>query len=48
MSSSLDILKLLAGLGIFLFGMLLIGESVKALSGPAFRRISRQLKKESA
>lgn len=45
MSSSLDILKLLAGLGIFLFGMLLIGESVKALSGRAFRRISRQVKK---
>lgn len=42
MSSSLDIWKLLAGLGIFLFGMLLIEESVKALSGRAFRRIIRQ------
>ena len=41
MSSNLDIWKLLAGLGIFLFGMLLIEESVKALSGRAFRRIIR-------
>jgi phosphate:Na+ symporter len=32
----------LAGLGIFLFGMLLIEESVRALSGRAFRRIIRQ------
>jgi phosphate:Na+ symporter len=37
----LDFWKLLAGLGIFLFGMLLIEESVKALSGRAFRRIIR-------
>jgi phosphate:Na+ symporter len=42
MSASLDIWKLLAGLGIFLFGMLLIEESVKALSGRTFRRIIRQ------
>jgi phosphate:Na+ symporter len=41
MSFSLDIWKLLAGLGIFLFGMLLIEESVKALSGRTFRRIIR-------
>jgi two-component system response regulator HydG len=41
MASSLDIWKLLAGLGIFLYGMLLIEESVKALSGRAFRRIIR-------
>ena len=41
MSSSLDFWKLLAGLGIFLFGMLLIEESVKALSGRTFRRIIR-------
>ena len=41
MSSSLDIWKLLAGLGVFLFGMLLIEESVKALSGRTFRRIIR-------
>jgi phosphate:Na+ symporter len=42
MSINLDIWKLLAGLGIFLFGMLLIEESVRALSGRAFRRIIRQ------
>ena len=41
MSVNLDFWKLLAGLGIFLFGMLLIEESVKALSGRAFRRIIR-------
>ncbi len=39
MALNLDLWKLLAGLGIFLFGMLLIEESVKALSGRAFRRI---------
>jgi phosphate:Na+ symporter len=37
----LDFWKLLAGLGIFLFGMMLIEESVKSLSGRAFRRIIR-------
>ena len=42
MSLNLDFWKLLAGLGIFLFGMLLIEESVKALSGRAFRRIIRK------
>jgi phosphate:Na+ symporter len=42
MPLTLDIWKLLAGLGIFLFGMLLIEESVKALSGRTFRRIIRQ------
>jgi phosphate:Na+ symporter len=36
-----DIWKLLAGLGVFLFGMLLIEESFKTLSGRAFRRIIR-------
>jgi len=41
MSYNLDLWKLLAGLGIFLFGMLLIEESFKALSGRAFRRIIR-------
>ena len=41
MLSNMDFWKLLAGLGIFLFGMLLIEESVKALSGRAFRRIIR-------
>ena len=33
---------ILAGLGIFLFGMVLIEESVRALSGRAFRRMIRQ------
>lgn len=33
--------KLIAGLGIFLFGMVLLEESVKALSGRAFRRMIR-------
>ncbi len=42
MLHDLDIWKLLAGLGIFLFGMLLIEESVKALSGRTFRRIIRK------
>jgi phosphate:Na+ symporter len=42
MTFNLDVWKLLAGLGIFLFGMLLIEESVRALSGKAFRRIIRQ------
>jgi len=42
MSSSLDIWKLLAGLGIFSFGMLTIEESVKALSGRTFWRIIRK------
>jgi phosphate:Na+ symporter len=41
MTFNLDIWKLLAGLGIFLFGMILIEESVRALSGRAFRRIIR-------
>ncbi|MCJ7809633.1 MAG: Na/Pi symporter [Desulfobulbaceae bacterium] len=41
MSFNLDLWNLLAGLGIFLFGMLLIEDSVKALSGRAFRRIIR-------
>jgi phosphate:Na+ symporter len=41
MSFNLDVWKLLAGLGIFLFGMLLIEESVRALSGRAFRRLIR-------
>ncbi len=39
--ANLDEWKLMAGLGIFLFGMLLIEESVRSLSGRAFRRIIR-------
>lgn len=42
MGTNFDFWKLLAGLGIFLFGMLLIEESVRAISGRAFRRIIRQ------
>ena len=41
MSFDLDFWKLLAGLGIFLFGMSQIEDSVKTLSGRAFRRIIR-------
>ena len=41
MSSALDIWKLFAGLGVFLFGMSLIEESIKSLSGRSFRRIIR-------
>ncbi|MFC1857122.1 Na/Pi cotransporter family protein [Thermodesulfobacteriota bacterium] len=41
MSTNFDLWRLLAGIGIFLFGMLLIEESVRALSGRAFRRIIR-------
>ena len=36
-----NIWKLLAGVGIFLFGMLLLEDSIKALSGKAFKRIIR-------
>lgn len=41
MSVNFDLWKLLAGLGIFLFGMLMLEESVRALSGKAFRRMIR-------
>ena len=41
MQFDMDIWKLMAGLGIFLFGMFLIEESVRLLSGKAFRRIIR-------
>ena len=42
MNEHLDLWKFLAGLGIFLFGMHLLEESVKSLSGKTFRRIIRQ------
>jgi phosphate:Na+ symporter len=42
MTEHFDLWRLLAGLGIFLFGMFLIEESVRALSGRAFRRMIRQ------
>jgi len=41
MAGNFDLWKLLAGLGIFLFGMFLLEEAVKALSGKAFRRMIR-------
>ena len=41
MNEHLDMWKFLAGLGIFLFGMHLLEESVKSLSGKTFRRMIR-------
>ena len=42
MNEHLDLWKFLAGLGIFLFAMHLLEESVKSLSGKTFRRMIRQ------
>ena len=42
MNDTFDIWMLLAGLGMFLFGMHLLEESIKALSGKAFKRLIRQ------
>lgn len=39
MSEHLDLWKLLAGLGIFMFGMFLLEDSIKSLSGRAFRKL---------
>lgn len=41
MFEGFDIWKLLAGLGIFMFGMFLMEESIKKLSGKAFKRLIR-------
>jgi phosphate:Na+ symporter len=41
MNQNFDIWQLVAGIGVFLFGMILLEESVKALSGKAFRRMIR-------
>lgn len=41
MNEHFNIWQLLAGLGVFLFGMILLEESVKALSGRAFRKMIR-------
>ena len=41
MPESLDIWKLLAGLGIFLFGMFLMEESIKNLAGRSFKSFIR-------
>ena len=42
MMEGFDIWKLLAGLGIFLFGMFLMEESIKKLSGKSFRVLIRK------
>ena len=42
MAESLDIWKLLAGLGIFMFGMFLMEESVKNLAGRSFKKFIRE------
>lgn len=42
MLEGFDIWKLLAGLGIFLFGMFLMEESIKKLSGKSFKRLIRE------
>ncbi|MCP4439349.1 MAG: Na/Pi cotransporter family protein [Aureispira sp.] len=42
MLEGFDIWKLLAGLGIFLFGMFLMEESIKKLSGRAFKKLIRK------
>ena len=41
MDGNFDVWKLLAGLGIFLFGMFLLEEALKALSGKAFKKLIR-------
>lgn len=45
MFESLDIWRLLAGLGIFLFGMFLMEESIKNLGGRSFKSIIRRFTK---
>ena len=42
MLEDFDIWKLLAGLGIFMFGMFLMEESIKKLSGRSFKRLIRK------
>jgi phosphate:Na+ symporter len=42
MDNSLDLWKLLAGLAIFLYGMFLMEDSIKNMSGKAFRKIIKQ------
>jgi phosphate:Na+ symporter len=39
MNETFDLWKMLAGLGLFLFGMFLLEDSIKSLSGKAFRRL---------
>lgn len=42
MNESFDIWKLLAGTGMFLFGMFILEESIRVLSGKAFKKLIRQ------
>lgn len=42
MTETFDIWKLLAGLGIFLFGIFLMEESIKELAGKAFKKLIRK------
>lgn len=42
MDGSLDFWKLLAGLAIFLYGMFLLEDSIKTISGKVFRKMIRQ------
>jgi len=42
MNDSLDLWKLLAGLAIFLYGMFLMEDSIKNMSGKAFRKVIRK------
>ncbi len=42
MNETFDVWMLLAGMGMFLFGMFLLEESIKALSGKAFKKLIRQ------
>lgn len=42
MNETFDAWKLLAGMGMFLFGMFLLEEALKALSGKAFKKLIRQ------
>jgi len=41
MNQNFDVWQFMAGIGLFLFGMILLEESVKLLSGKAFRRMIR-------
>ena len=42
MSQAFDLWKLIAGVGIFLFGMSMLEHAIRILSGKAFRRLIRQ------
>ena len=42
MSETFDLWKLIAGVGIFLFGMSMLEHAIRILSGKAFRRLIRQ------